>query len=395
MRIRYNSPKQGVKVKVTGKRAKLYQQFLCSNIEFDEYSAGMRKVVLVNILLIISGLILLTFSMYNIFIHLNIALFLVDFIAFLVNIFIFYDLRNKQNIKRASLMTTLAIFTMMLSVVYFGQGENFTLVWTVFFPIFAIFLNGSKRGMFIAIVFYVMVFYITYQGLNLWQNGLWNEASYVRFVVASIGITIIVFFFEISFEKANIVLEKIRKKEQNYIEMLEEYAITDPLTHVYNRRYLVIQFDKLFKKAKKHNSYFALYIFDIDFFKQYNDTFGHIAGDTALQNITQKLNEDVFKRDVDYIFRLGGEEFCGLLISDELIKIQQIIEKARKAIESLQIKHPKNPFEVVTASFGVCVINNFEEKDFDKMYKIADAALYEAKEKGRNSIVGAEQISTL
>lgn len=373
----------------------LYNQLLCSNVEVDEYSSEMRKIVLVNILLIISAVILFTLSFYNFFIHQNHTLFLIDLISFFVAMLIFFDLRNTLNVERASIITTLSIFTMMIAVIYFGKGEDFTLVWTVFFPIFAIFLNGSKKGLLITFVFYIIILYLTYQGLNVWQNGLWNEASYTRFIMTSIGITIIIFFFEVSFEKAHEALEKVRKKEKNYIEMLEEYSITDPLTQVYNRRYLIVQFDRLFEKAKKHHSFFALYTFDIDFFKQYNDTFGHIAGDTALQKTTEVLTQEVLKREVDYIFRLGGEEFCGLLLADDIEKIQRVLEKARAAIEGLAIQHPKNSHKVLTASFGVCVINSFEEKNFDKMYKIADLALYDAKEKGRNCIIGADKISTL
>ncbi|WP_280330430.1 diguanylate cyclase [Sulfurimonas sp. C5] len=373
----------------------LYNQLLCSNVSLDEYSSEMRKVVLVNILLIISGTILLTFALYNLFIEKNHTLFIIDLIAFFVSTLIFYNLRRTLNVERTSIVTTLSIFAMMVAVVYFGKGNDFTLVWTVFFPVFAIFLNGSKRGILITFVFYIVILYLTYQGLGVWQEGMWNESSYTRFIVASIGITIIVFFFEVSLEKAHEALALVRRKEKDYIKILEEYSITDPLTQVYNRRYLNVQFDRLFEKAKKNKSFFALYIFDVDYFKQYNDTFGHVAGDTALQKTTEVLTNEVFKREVDYIFRLGGEEFCGLLIADDIEKIKYIIEKARAAIEGLQISHPKNPHKVLTASFGVCIINDFEIKNFDKMYKYADTALYNAKEQGRNCIVGTDRISTL
>ncbi|MDH4944254.1 diguanylate cyclase [Sulfurimonas sp. C5] len=352
-------------------------------------------MVLVNILLIISGTILLTFALYNLFIEKNHTLFIIDLIAFFVSTLIFYNLRRTLNVERTSIVTTLSIFAMMVAVVYFGKGNDFTLVWTVFFPVFAIFLNGSKRGILITFVFYIVILYLTYQGLGVWQEGMWNESSYTRFIVASIGITIIVFFFEVSLEKAHEALALVRRKEKDYIKILEEYSITDPLTQVYNRRYLNVQFDRLFEKAKKNKSFFALYIFDVDYFKQYNDTFGHVAGDTALQKTTEVLTNEVFKREVDYIFRLGGEEFCGLLIADDIEKIKYIIEKARAAIEGLQISHPKNPHKVLTASFGVCIINDFEIKNFDKMYKYADTALYNAKEQGRNCIVGTDRISTL
>lgn len=393
-RISYN-PWRRIQLKMIFHGTKLYNQLLCSKMNFDEYNSEVRKVVLINILLIISGTILLAFALFNFFIDREIVLCLIDFTAFLTTIFIFFDLRKTHNVKRASLFTTSSIFLMMLAIVYFGKGQDFTLVWTVFFPIFCIFINGSKKGILITALFYALVFYLAYQGIGLWEDGRWSAGSYVRLVIASIGISIIIYFFEVSFEKAYETLVEIREKEKQYIETLEICSIVDPLTKVYNRRHLTAQFDKLFDKAKKHNSFFAFYIFDLDYFKQYNDIFGHIAGDTALQKIAQHLTQKVFKRDVDSLFRLGGEEFCGIMLADDIQKIQQSLENAREAIEELQIEHPKNPYKVLTASFGVCIINNFEVKDFDKMYKVADETLYKAKENGRNCIVGAEQISTL
>lgn len=377
------------------KEMKLYEGLLYSNMEFDEYSPQRRKVVLINILLIISGVILFTFTIYNYLISQNIKLFLIDFLSSLAVIAIFYDLRIFHNIQRSAFVTTLLVFSLMIAIVYFVEGKDFTLVWSVFFPIFAIFINGSEKGFLITTVFYAIVFYLTYQGIGVWQDGLWNAASYWRFVVASVGISIVVYFFEMSFDKAYEMLEHNRKKEQQYIETLEEYSITDPLTKLYNRRYLNMQFGKMFQKAKKHKSYFAFYIFDLDFFKQYNDTFGHIAGDTALKRIAWTLTHNVFKRDVDYIFRLGGEEFCGILIADELSNIQHALYNAKQAIEDLQLSHPHGAKDVLTASFGVAIIHSFEVEDFDKMYKIADRALYEAKARGRNCIVGESEVSTL
>ncbi len=376
-------------------QASLYQNILCSNMQFDEYSSDVRKVVLINILLIISATILLIFSFYNIFIHQEKILFIIDFSAFLVSLGIFYDLRKNHNVKKASIATTTAIFSLMVAIVFFAKGHDFTLVWTVFFPMFAIFINGSKKGLWITFLFYTIIFYLTYNGIDQWQNGVWNQSSFVRFAVASVGITVIIYFFEISFDKAYEKLAHIREKEKEYIQTLKTYSITDPLTKVYNRRHLAVEFDKAYEKAKKHNSFFAFYIFDIDFFKQYNDTFGHIAGDTALQKVTQTLMQKVFKRDADSIFRLGGEEFCGIIIADELEKIKNSLEFARKTIEDIQIEHPKSSLKVLTASFGVCVIHDFTLKDFDKMYKVADTALYEAKSDGRNCIVGIEKVSTL
>ncbi len=111
-----------------------------------------------------------------------------------------------------------------------------------------------------------------------------------------------------------------------------------------------------------------------------------MAGDTALKKLATALTTKAFQREVDYIFRLGGEEFCGILIANDIEKIEKSLENARKTIENLGIEHPKSPAGVLTASFGVAIENSSNVTNFDQMYKIADLALYKAKENGRNRI---------
>lgn len=364
-------------------------------MRFDDYSVDMRRVVLINILLLVSSVILTFFSIYNCCVDYDAKLFITDVVATVTLVSTYIYLRKTHNVSNAGLITSLLIFIIMVGIVYVGHGEKFTIIWTVFYPIFAIFINGGKRGVLVSLFFFLIVFMISYSGIGVWLHGTWDMPSFIRYVVASLGIMTIVYLFEMSFDKAYELVEKARKKEVAYIKSLEECSITDPLTRLYNRRYLDTQFELLFKKAQKNKSVFALYIFDIDNFKLYNDTYGHIAGDKVLQKIANVLNNEVFKRDSDCIFRLGGEEFCGFILADDLDKIKQSVINAKEAIELLQIEHKESEHKVVTASFGVCAIDSYDVKDFDKMYKLADDALYLAKENGRNCIEGATTISTL
>jgi diguanylate cyclase (GGDEF)-like protein len=318
----------------------------------------------------------------------------VDFFAFFVNLFAFFDMRKRNDLKRASVIGTVNIFLLLLAVIYFGNAQNFTLVWILFFPIFAIFINGSKKGFIISTVFYFIAFIMTYKGVDIWLNGLWNYASFLRFIAANMGMLFVTYFIEKSFEETHKELAKSRKIEEKYISALKQTSITDPLTQLYNRRHLSTLFQEQFHKAKKHQSYFAFYILDLDNFKMYNDTYGHIAGDSALKEVADVLKKSM-RRDSDSVFRLGGEEFSGLLMADTQEKIQISIEMICKNIENLNIKHEKSPHRVLTVSIGVCIIHDFNREDFDKMYKIADKALYEAKASGRNCVKGAEKISTL
>lgn len=199
----------------------LYESLLCSNMKFEEYSSDRRKVVLINILLITSGIILGIFSFYNFFIAYNMKLFFIDFTGLVVSIGVFYDLKIAKNINRAATISSVLIFAVMFAIVYFGKGKDFTLIWSVFFPIFAIFINGSKKGLAFTTFFYALVFYVSYTGIDVWQEGAWNYASYSRYVVACVGITIIVYLFEVSFDKAYELLEKVRKKSRSILKHLK------------------------------------------------------------------------------------------------------------------------------------------------------------------------------
>lgn len=167
-----------------------------------------------------------------------------------------------------------------------------------------------------------------------------------------------------------------------------ELSITDGLTTLFNRRHFNDIAESIIDKTIRNNNVFAFLLLDVDNFKKYNDTYGHQEGDNVLISIATSLKKS-FKRSNDIIFRLGGEEF-GVLISaktqDDILKLA---ETARKDIQDLQIEHSKNePSLVITASFGIAIINNKNSntQDLDYIYKKADDCLYEAKESGRNRV---------
>jgi diguanylate cyclase (GGDEF)-like protein len=159
------------------------------------------------------------------------------------------------------------------------------------------------------------------------------------------------------------------------------------LTKLYNRRHLHDVFEKEFKTAKRHNYYFGFFILDIDYFKQFNDIYGHQHGDVALCAIADALKAHM-RRSEDFVFRLGGEEFCGICVSDDESKIQAQLKVLVHTIESLGIDHSGSSVSrVLTVSVGVKIINSYDDYSFDRLYKEADEALYIAKEEGRNRII--------
>ncbi|MDQ1243809.1 MAG: hypothetical protein QG565_149 [Campylobacterota bacterium] len=167
---------------------------------------------------------------------------------------------------------------------------------------------------------------------------------------------------------------------------IEEYSITDALTALYNRRFFDLNFAKEHKISKRENKNLVLLIIDIDYFKQYNDRYGHQRGDEVLRAISMEM-KSFFKRANDYVYRLGGEEFAISFYSNSNKLAFERAEALRKNIEQLKIEHGASSVsKFVSVSIGLSFIPKECNMEIDEIYKITDQALYRAKEGGRNRV---------
>lgn len=168
---------------------------------------------------------------------------------------------------------------------------------------------------------------------------------------------------------------------------LEEISITDELTGLHNRRFFNTTIDRELKRAQRVEKQLTFAILDVDHFKQYNDHYGHQKGDLVLMNIGRCLKK-ILGRGSDFSFRLGGEEF-GILFND-LDENESLAfgEQVRQSIQNLDIEHLwSKSASTITVSMGLLVITPGPGISVDEIYKLADQALYEAKDLGRNRVV--------
>ena len=164
------------------------------------------------------------------------------------------------------------------------------------------------------------------------------------------------------------------------------YFNSGVITTLFNRRYFDEIFPDKIKIAKRNRRFLIFAMADIDSFKNYNDTYGHQAGDEVLRAISLSFLDSMQRPD-DYVFRLGGEEFGMLFQVDQQDEGLKIAEKIRKNIEELKIAHAENKDSLfVTISIGLHVIKTLDKHDYDEIYKITDDALYSAKQKGKNTV---------
>lgn len=169
-------------------------------------------------------------------------------------------------------------------------------------------------------------------------------------------------------------------------EYLSDLAINDGLTKIHNRRYFDEVLAVEWKRTKREKSPLSLIMLDIDFFKKYNDTYGHQAGDESLIKVAKALTKSL-RRPADMVARYGGEEFVIVLPNVELEDAVKLSEKIRAKIEDLEIEHKLSSInKFLTMSLGVVSIIPSLDSTPEELLNRADKALYNAKIRGRNCV---------
>ena len=167
-------------------------------------------------------------------------------------------------------------------------------------------------------------------------------------------------------------------------ELTRRASITDPLTGIYNRRFFDEMLEKQLVLAKRHNQKVSLLILDLDHFKNFNDTYGHMAGDRILQKLTKSIREII--RSSDILARYGGEEFGIIMSSTDIMEALNKAEMICSHVRSICFDNIVSEQSLkITVSIGV---SSFPEHgaDFDSLLSAADNALYKAKNLGRNRV---------
>jgi diguanylate cyclase (GGDEF)-like protein/PAS domain S-box-containing protein len=180
-------------------------------------------------------------------------------------------------------------------------------------------------------------------------------------------------------EHLSLALSNVRLRET-----LRHQAIRDPLTGMYNRRYMEESLERELRRAARHGTPLGVMMLDLDHFKRFNDTFGHAAGDVVLREVGHLLQH--YLRGEDIACRYGGEEFTLILIDAPLSVVVQRANQIREAVKALTISHHGQSLGIASISLGVAM---FPEHGLtsEKLVRSADAALYRAKEAGRDRVI--------
>lgn len=233
----------------------------------------------------------------------------------------------------------------------------------------AIVLSLDSMPVIIGSVITIYFVYLISAYYFMIHQNLWLEVvSPVIFIIIAFIITVIVKY-----------LIKSRDFDKQY-----KLATTDGLTELYNHRYFQEQMQMFCSNAKRYESVFSLIILDIDFFKKFNDNFGHQSGDAVLRQVAFTLKKNV--RSSDIVCRYGGEEMSIILPNAKEDEAVSIAQKLCNIVASQKFKLSNNRESNVTISLGVATYGQTDGTEPAKIIESADKRLYHAKENGRNRV---------
>jgi diguanylate cyclase (GGDEF)-like protein len=191
----------------------------------------------------------------------------------------------------------------------------------------------------------------------------------------------------------------VRARVRNNVELkqardrLLALAATDGMTGLFNRRAFDVALERECKRLARIHALLTLIMIDVDFFKAYNDCYGHVAGDDCLRQVARELASAIH-RPADFVARYGGEEFVCILPETALSGGIEVVERIQTGIRRLAIPHTGSAVaSTVTVSFGVVTDVCVQDFDGEALLRAADMCLYEAKAGGRNRAVARDGIS--
>ncbi len=226
--------------------------------------------------------------------------------------------------------------------------------------------------------------------LETYDETIYKLLLILIIIITAAVIIIVPIFKSIQNNELSLILAS--RKLQSANKRLETASITDALTELYNRRYFNLVYNRELTRAIRESKSIAFMMLDIDYFKGYNDYYGHLKGDAALKKVADVMKETL-KRPGDYLFRLGGEEF-GVLIADiDEDKAYHMAETLRRNILALGIEHKQNKaHQYISISIGLVTLVPDQQSEPEIILQKADENLYKAKESGRNRVITTELV---
>jgi len=343
-----------------------------SNLSFKIDNISDRKLTTAKFIIIFSLVILAFLSIGN-YLYDNSVLFYSNSILLCVVIVNILFFKNKIMLLSHIILSLMALG--ILIIVYLNKGQEYVPIWSFVFIYIAMIMYGYQSGLFVVIGFCLILLSL----LFIWVGDTINMLEFVRFTAV---VVISILFSYISERQITTTLLKLSDTQKH----LEKVNQIDSLTNIFNRRQFDADFSKAINTSKRSNNTLAFAMIDIDFFKPYNDTYGHQKGDEALISVAKQLKRKL-QRASDAVYRIGGEEFAILYRAENAQDAINNIIDIQHSIENLKIEHQANKASCfLTISVGLHLFSPGDDTSPEEAFKRCDEQLYKAKDNGRNKV---------
>ncbi|MDX5379033.1 MAG: diguanylate cyclase [Halomonas sp.] len=305
---------------------------------------------------------------------------------------VFYCIRRglPSLLREAAMAATIVVAMLLSNVIFFLSKSPYSFLDTFSFGLILLvgnivlslrFAFAVGSSLFCALI--VATFVVTYEPMptEVKINTL------VVFTSSALFTLVANFRLEASERQSYLLLLREQLRNQAALEdnqVLAKISITDPLTGVANRRHFDTMLEQRWDEAIAERAMLGMLVIDIDFFKHYNDHYGHLKGDACLRQVAQEIQNHIRQED-DLVVRYGGEEFVVLLPNASASSAMRAAQRIRQGIEALAI--PQAGPGVITVSVGAAAVQPSETMDPTILLSIADEALFQAKRAGRNRSV--------
>lgn len=298
----------------------------------------------------------------------NYLLSYIELAAAIGSFFIVWRSANTDSIMFWVRVFLLPFYFIFLYAISLKATSPTVYIWTFLIPLITYMLLGSRVGFWVTLLMELLALSVFESRFGLLATSI-ETVEKANFIISAGVSWIFSHVYELNRER--------------FQAQLIELAATDPLTKLYNRIRMLEIYEREVEVSKRGAKPFSLLLIDLDHFKSVNDQYGHDLGDRVLVHVAQLLLQHV--RLGDYIFRVGGEEFCLMLPGADREQSKVVADHLHKELSGRPLFHQGKPIPV-TMSIGVaqwCA----EACDFKNVYDRADKGLYEAKRQGRNQTI--------
>lgn len=354
-----------------------------NDFNVDIESDRNRRIVLGYVFAVL-GLIIFLISLIYSIINRYYFLAITDIVMIIIlSLMIILSPRGK-NYKKIHYITVGALACYFIALYLITEYTTTALLWYPLFPVISILVIGRKHALnfSISLIVITLALYILGQFIPILPS--YDYGFMISFFPAYITIMLIAYYADVLRHNVTKKLIKTNEELESAQEKLFQLSNMDKLSGLYNRNYLESCCEKTLFKENVDGDVSILMI-DIDYFKAYNDAYGHLLGDEVIKKVSAAIKSCC--TDNDILIRYGGEEFIAILINRNYNEAISIAYLMLESVRKLNIEHKSSNESIVTVSIGIA---SFKDKFAESKYVMiekADKAMYKAKRKGKNCCV--------